>query len=86
MSSLEKLSAVAARRLIGTREISPVELLEACIDRIEAVEPAVNAICARAYGRARQEAQAAEAAVRRGDALGPLHRQGGVNLTKVTVV
>ena len=67
------LSATELRRLIGTREISPVELLEACIARIEALNPAVNAIAATAYARARAEARAAEAAVLRGDALGRLH-------------
>ncbi|MEQ8396038.1 amidase family protein [Thalassobaculum sp.] len=72
-SSLTALSAVELRRRIGTKEISPVELLDACIERIEAVNPAVNAIAAKAYGRARQEAKAAEAAVLRGDALGRLH-------------
>ena len=38
------LSAVELRRRIGTREISPVELLEACIERIVALNPATNAI------------------------------------------
>ena len=71
--SLTALSAVELRRRIGTKEISPVELLEACIERIEAVNPAVNAIAAKAYGRAREEAKVAEAAVLRGDALGRLH-------------
>ena len=67
------LSAVEARRLIGTKELSPVELLESCIDRIEAVNPAVNAIVATCYERAREEAQTAERVVMQGDALGPLH-------------
>ena len=40
------LSAVEARRRIGTKEFSPVELLEACIARIEQVNPAVNAVTA----------------------------------------
>ena len=61
--SLITLSAVELRRLIGIKEISPVELLEACIARIEALKPAVNAIAARAFERARTEAKAAEAAV-----------------------
>lgn len=70
---LVDLSAVELRRHIATKEISPVELLEACIDRIAAINPAVNAVTATCYERARQEARAAEAAVLRGDALGLLH-------------
>ena len=72
-ASLVTLSAVELRRLIGIKEISPVELLDACIARIEALDPAVNAIAARAFDRARTEARAAEAAVLKGDALGRLH-------------
>jgi Asp-tRNA(Asn)/Glu-tRNA(Gln) amidotransferase A subunit family amidase len=67
------LGAREARRLIGSRALSPVELVESCIARIEAVDPAVNAMVTRAFGRAREEARAAEAAVARGDPLGPLH-------------
>ena len=66
-------SAVELRRMIGAREISPVELLDACVERIEALNPAVNAMAAKAYGRARLEAKAAEAAVLRGEVLGRLH-------------
>lgn len=76
MRSCEDLlakSAVELRRRIGTKEISPVELLDACIARIERLNPAVNAIAATGYERARQEARAAEAAALRGDALGVLH-------------
>ena len=70
---LLNLSAVQLRRRIGTKEISPVELLEACIARIERIDPAVNAVTAVCYERARQEAKVAERAVMRGDALGLLH-------------
>ncbi len=38
------LSAVEARALIGRRALSPVELLESCIARTDAVDPAVNAM------------------------------------------
>ena len=72
MTPLTELSAVELRRRIGNKQISPVELLEACIERIEALNPAVNAISAKAYERAREEAKAAEVAVLRGDDLGPL--------------
>ena len=47
------LSSVELRRRIGTKDISPVELLDACIARIDAVNPAVNAIAATDYARAR---------------------------------
>ena len=71
---LVSLSALELRRRIGSKEISPVELLEACIDRIAAIDPAVNAIAASDYARARQHAKAAEGAVLRGsEELGALH-------------
>ncbi|KOQ18301.1 amidase, partial [Achromobacter xylosoxidans] len=71
--SLVSLSAVELRRLIGARQLSPVELLEACIARIEAVNPYINAVTATAFDRARIEARAAEQAVMAGDTLGLLH-------------
>lgn len=70
---LTELSAKEARRMIGAKAISPVELLEACIERINLVDPAVNAICARDFDRARIEAVEAERSVLRGDDLSPLH-------------
>ena len=76
MSANEQLlaaSAVELRRRIGSKEISPVELLEACIERIARINPAVNAVTATCYDRARTEAKTAEQAVMRGDALGLLH-------------
>lgn len=71
--SLTSTSAVELRRLIGIREISPVELLEACIARIAAYNPAINAITATCFERARKEARAAEQAVLRNQPLGLLH-------------
>ena len=71
--NLAALSAVELRRRIGTREISPVELLEACIERIERINPLVNAMAATDYAGARQAAKAAESAVLRGESLGLLH-------------
>ncbi len=73
MTEPADLDAVEARRLIGAGELSPVELLESCIERIELVDPALNAMITRAFDRARTEARAAEAAVTAGDPLGPLH-------------
>ena len=70
---LTEQSAVALRALIGRRAVSPVELMQACMARIEAINPAVNALCATDFERALASARVAEAAVMRGDALGPLH-------------
>src|SRR6201996_7942817 len=67
------LTAGEARRLIGAKRLSASELLESCIARIEAVDPAVNAMVARDFDRARVAAKAADAATTRGDALPPLH-------------
>ncbi|WP_245185387.1 amidase [Falsiroseomonas frigidaquae] len=72
-TSLCDLPAVELRRLIGTRRISPVELLQDCLRRIEAVNPAVNAIVALDAEGGLKAARAAEAQVMRGDKLGPLH-------------
>jgi Asp-tRNA(Asn)/Glu-tRNA(Gln) amidotransferase A subunit family amidase len=67
------LTAVELRRRIGAKEISPVDLLDSCIARIEAVDPALNAMVATCFDRARAEAKAAEKAVVAGAALGALH-------------
>ncbi|KLN53960.1 amidase [Variovorax paradoxus] len=72
-TELIEQSAVELRRLIGSKAVSPVELLEACIARIERVNPFINAVTATCFERARAEARAAESAVMRGDALGLLH-------------
>ena len=60
------LSAVAARRLIGVGKLSPVELLDSCVKRIEKTNGAVNAIVALDVEAARRGARAAEEAMRKG--------------------
>ena len=67
------LAALERRRLIGTRPVSPVEILASCRRRIERVNPSVNAFVTLDWQRAEGEARAAEQAVRAGDRLGPLH-------------
>ena len=67
------LSAVEARRLIGNKKLSPVELLESCLKRIEAVNPALNAIVAMDEKGAREAAKNAEQMVMSGEPLGLLH-------------
>jgi Asp-tRNA(Asn)/Glu-tRNA(Gln) amidotransferase A subunit family amidase len=55
------VSATEALRLFKAKALSPVELLEALIDRAGAVEPVVNALSDTCYGEARKAAFAAEA-------------------------
>jgi Asp-tRNA(Asn)/Glu-tRNA(Gln) amidotransferase A subunit family amidase len=73
MSEPCDLSAVEARRRIGARRLSPVELLRSCLSRIEKVNARVNGIVASNVDAALDEARAAEQAVMRGERLGPLH-------------
>ena len=73
MSEPWQLNAAEARWLIGTGALSPVDLLESCIARMEAVNPTINAVVATDFDRARDTARAAEKAVRDGDDLPPLH-------------
>lgn len=67
------LTAAEARRRIGTKELSPVELLESCLSRIEAVNAPVIGVVAVAHEEARARAKEAEAKVMAGDPLPPLH-------------
>jgi aspartyl-tRNA(Asn)/glutamyl-tRNA(Gln) amidotransferase subunit A len=64
--------ATKLAELIRTKEVSPVEVVQAHLDRIAAVNPKINAIVTLADG-ALKAAMAAEAAVLAGDELGPLH-------------
>ena len=66
-------SATELRALIGARQVSPVEVLEACLDRIEAAEPALHSFITVAAERARHQARQAATAVARNEPLGPLH-------------
>jgi aspartyl-tRNA(Asn)/glutamyl-tRNA(Gln) amidotransferase subunit A len=69
--------ATKLAELIRTREVSPVEVVQAHLDRIEAVNPKLNAIVTVADD-ALAAARVAEAALMAGDELGPLH---GVPIT-----
>ena len=59
--------------LIAAKKLSPVELVESTLDRIEKLNGKLAAFITVMDERARDEARAAEAAVSRGDELGPLH-------------
>ncbi len=65
--------ATELARCIRAKELSPVELMRAVIERAEALNPRLNAICTDTYDTALAQARAAEAAVMRDEQLGPLH-------------
>src|SRR6202048_4152208 len=69
--------ATKLAELIRTREVSPVEVVQAHLERIQAVNPKLNAIVT-VVDDALEAAKAAEAAVMAVDELGPLH---GVPIT-----
>lgn len=58
---------------IRSKKVSPVEILEAVLSRLEALNPQLNAFLAIDAEGARAAAKQAEAAVLRGDTLGLLH-------------
>jgi len=72
MSDLVYRSATALARLIGDKEISSREVLEACLARIEAVNGDLNAVAVLS-ATALAEADTADAALITGDPVGPLH-------------
>ncbi|MEZ4862124.1 MAG: amidase family protein [Caldilineaceae bacterium] len=58
---------------IRARQLSPVEIVEAVLARIEALNPTLNAFLAIDHDGARAAARSAESAVMHGEALGLLH-------------
>ena len=72
-SDASDLSAVEARRLIGERVLSPVELWTACLERLRLWNPAVNAVVTLDEEAGLAAAKAAEADARAGRDLGLLH-------------
>jgi aspartyl-tRNA(Asn)/glutamyl-tRNA(Gln) amidotransferase subunit A len=72
MDNIVGMDATRIAQLIAQRELSPVKVMQAHLDRIAAVNPKLNAIVTLADG-AMEGARTAEAAVISGAQLGPLH-------------
>ena len=66
-------SATALLELISTGQVSPVELTELYLSRIDRLDPQLNSFLLLNRDEALQTAKVAEDAVAHGDALGPLH-------------
>jgi Asp-tRNA(Asn)/Glu-tRNA(Gln) amidotransferase A subunit family amidase len=67
------MPALELGEAIRAKKVSPVEVVEAVLARIERLNPTLNAYCTVTAAAARAAAKEAEAAVMRGDALGMLH-------------
>src|SRR5215470_71052 len=72
-SDLTSLSLSAASQLVRRKRASPVELTKACLQRIERLNPKLNAFITITDEAALAEARAAEAEIQRGRWKGPLH-------------
>jgi aspartyl-tRNA(Asn)/glutamyl-tRNA(Gln) amidotransferase subunit A len=68
-----ELSIREAGELVRRKEISPVELTRACLQRIERLNPALNASITVTAEQAMAQAREAEAEMRHGSWRGPLH-------------
>src|SRR5262245_31857743 len=71
-------SAACLARAIRSKEISSCEVVQAYLNRIEEVNPKLNAVVMLAAARAVKEAKDADARLARGEVVGPLH---GVPMT-----
>ena len=71
MPALETIVELGPR--LRRKEVSPVELTRCCLDRIEKLNPALNAFITVTGDSALAEARAAEIEIARGEWRGPLH-------------
>ncbi|HEV8392167.1 MAG TPA: amidase [Dongiaceae bacterium] len=72
-TELWQWDAVDLARAIRSREISSREATEACLKRLDDVNPKLNAITFQIAEQALRDADSADASVKAGEALGPLH-------------
>ena len=68
-----RTDALTLAQRIRTKQVSPVAVVDAVLERIEALQPTVNAFITVTADEAREAARRAEAAVMAGEPLGPLH-------------
>ncbi|MGF7161661.1 Asp-tRNA(Asn)/Glu-tRNA(Gln) amidotransferase A subunit family amidase [Rhodoligotrophos appendicifer] len=73
MNDLLGATATRLAQLMALGKVSPVDVVDASLAQVDRINPELNAFCLVLHEEARGKAKAAEAAVMRGDALGPLH-------------
>jgi aspartyl-tRNA(Asn)/glutamyl-tRNA(Gln) amidotransferase subunit A len=67
-----RMDAVNLARRIRAKELSPTEVIEAVLTRMEALEPHLHAFCTTTPDLARREAKRVEKAILTGEDVGPL--------------
>jgi len=72
-AEVTQLSLKDASGLVRRKAVSPVELTQACLARIERLNPALNAFITVTAEQAVREARDAEAEIQKGKWRGPLH-------------
>jgi len=72
-ADLDAMSAVELRGRIARREVSPVEAVRRALEKAQATQASLHAFVFLMPEKALAAAKEAEAAVMRGDPLGPLH-------------
>ena len=72
-SDLPQLELAEVSKAVQKKEVSPVELTRACLERIEQLNPKLNAFITVTGSSALEEARKAEAEIARGEWKGPLH-------------
>ena len=73
MTEIWQLSATEMAHRIADRQLSSTEVVEAHLKRIDAVNPALNAVVRVLADEARAEATAADRKLAAGESVGPLH-------------
>jgi len=73
IGELTKLTLSEASELVRSKKVSPVELTQACLSRIEQLNPKVNAFITVTADAALAQAREAESDIQRGRWKGPLH-------------
>lgn len=72
-AEFESMTATQMAAAVRAGDVSPVELVDACVERIERRNPSLNAFVYQGFDEARERARAAAEAVTAGEELGPLH-------------
>src|SRR5262245_24692785 len=72
-SDLTRLTIREAADLVRRKKLSPIDLTTACLQRIERLNPTLNAFITVTSEAAMSQAREAEAEIQRGKWRGPLH-------------